>query len=197
MAQLTDDCFAFSGPLLRLEEMKRLIGDRISPVRETEFVPLHGACGRVTAADLKAPVNLPPFENSAVDGYAVRHADLNRDSDTRLRLSGRLTAGASARIGLGAAEAIRIFTGAAMPDGADTVFMQEDVRLEGDHVVVPKGLKLGSNRRIAGGGCVGRVSGFSGWNSHATAARGARGRAWFGGNCCPAAAQRCNFFDRQ
>ena len=107
MAQLTDDCFAFSGPLLRLEEMKRLIGDRISPVRETEFVALHGACGRVTAADLKAPVNLPPFDNSAVDGYAVRHADLNRDSDTRLRLSGRLTAGAPARIGLGAAEAIR------------------------------------------------------------------------------------------
>lgn len=150
MAQLTDDCFAFSGPLLRLEEMKRLIGDRISPVRETEFVALRGACGRVTAADLKAPVNLPPFDNSAVDGYAVRHADLNRDSDTRLRLSGRLTAGAPARIGLGAAEAIRIFTGAAMPGGADTVFMQEDVRLEGDHVVVPKGLKFGSNRRIAG-----------------------------------------------
>jgi molybdopterin molybdotransferase len=93
---------------------------------------------------------LPPFDNSAVDGYAVRHADLNRNSDTRLRLSGRLTAGAPVRIGLGAAEAIRIFTGAAMPDGADTVFMQEDVRLEGDHVVVPKGLNLGSNRRIAG-----------------------------------------------
>ena len=106
MAQLTDDCFAFSGPLLRLEEMKRLIGERISPVDETESVPLHGLCGRVTAADLKAPLNLPPFDNSAVDGYAVRHADLNRDSDTRLRLSGRLTAGASARVGLGAAEAM-------------------------------------------------------------------------------------------
>ncbi len=88
MAQLTDDCFAFSGPLLRLDEMKRLIGERISPIAEIESVPLHGACGRVTAADLKAPVNLPPFDNSAVDGYAVRHADLNRDSDTRLRLSG-------------------------------------------------------------------------------------------------------------
>jgi molybdopterin molybdotransferase len=150
MAQLTDDCFAFSGPLLRLDEMKRLIGERISPVAEIESVPLHGACGRVTAADLKAPVNLPPFDNSAVDGYAVRHADLNRDSDTRLRLSGRLTAGAQARMRLEAAQAIRIFTGAAMPEGADTVFMQEDVQLEGDHVIVPKGLKLGSNRRIAG-----------------------------------------------
>ncbi len=51
---------------------------------------------------------------------------------------------------LEAAQAIRIFTGAAMPEGADTVFMQEDVQLEGDHVIVPKGLKLGSNRRIAG-----------------------------------------------
>ena len=78
MAQLTDDCFAFSGPLLRLEDMNRLIVERISPVTETEFVPLGGARGRVTAVELKAPLGLPPFDNSAVDGYAVRHADLNR-----------------------------------------------------------------------------------------------------------------------
>ena len=76
MAQLTDDCFAFSGPLLRLDDMERLISERISPVAETERVPLHGARGRVVARDVNAPVNLPPFDNSAVDGYAVRHADL-------------------------------------------------------------------------------------------------------------------------
>ena len=52
MAQLTDDCFAFSGPLMRIEEMERLIGERIAPVAETERVPLHGARGRVTAADV-------------------------------------------------------------------------------------------------------------------------------------------------
>jgi molybdopterin molybdotransferase len=150
MAQLTDDCFAFSGPLLRLADMNRLITERISPVGEIESVPLRGAHGRVTAADVKAPVGLPPFDNSAVDGYAVRHADLNRDADTRLRVTGRLAAGAKASIELGPKEAIRIFTGAAMPKGADTVYMQEDVRPEDGHVIVPKGLKLGSNRRIAG-----------------------------------------------
>jgi molybdopterin molybdotransferase len=150
MAQLTDDCFAFSGPLLRLDDMERLIGERIAPVRETERVPLHGGRGRVAAFDVKAPVDLPPFDNSAVDGYAVRHADLSADGDTTLAVAGRLTAGARADIALKPGQAFRIFTGAAMPAGADTVFMQEDVKLAGDHVVVPSGLKRGANRRLAG-----------------------------------------------
>ena len=72
------------------------------------------------------------------------------DGDTKLVIAGRLAAGARADIALKPGQAIRIFTGAAMPAGADTVFMQEDVTVEGDHVVVPKGLKLGSNRRLAG-----------------------------------------------
>src|SRR5476651_2848916 len=93
MAQLTDDCFAFSGPLLPLSEMERLIGERVTPVAETERVPLRGARGRVTAADVKAPVDLPPFDNSAVDGYAVRHADLKPGGETKLSVAGRLTAG--------------------------------------------------------------------------------------------------------
>jgi molybdopterin molybdotransferase len=150
MAQLTDDCFAFSGPLLRLDDMERLIGERIKPVAETERVPLHGARARVAAFDVKAPVDLPPFDNSAVDGYAVRHADLDPDGDTVLTVAGRLTAGARADIALARGQAVRIFTGAAMPQGADTVFMQEDVKLDGDKVVVPRGLKLGANRRLAG-----------------------------------------------
>ena len=150
MAQLTDDCFAFSGPLLPLDDMERLIGERVAPVAETEQVPLRGACGRVTAADIKAPVDLPPFDNSAVDGYAVRHADLRADGDSPLTIAGRLTAGARAGIALKPGQAIRIFTGAAMPAGADTVFMQEDVTVDGDRVIVPKGLKRGSNRRLAG-----------------------------------------------
>jgi molybdopterin molybdotransferase len=150
MAQLTDDCFAFSGPLLRLDDMERLIGERIVPVVETERVPLHGARARVAACDVKAPVDLPPFDNSAVDGYAVRHADLRADGDTKLTVGGRLAAGARADIALNPGQAFRIFTGAAMPKGADTVFMQEDVKLEGDHVIVPSGLKLGANRRLAG-----------------------------------------------
>ena len=150
MAQLSDDCFAFSGPLLPLEEMERLIGERIAPVAGTEKVKLHGARGRVTAVDVKAPVDLPPFDNSAVDGYAVRHADLKRDGDTRLAIAGRLTAGARANLSVQPGQTVRIFTGAAMPKGADTVFMQEDVKVDRDHVVVPAGLKFGSNRRLAG-----------------------------------------------
>ena len=150
MAQLTDDCFAFSGPLLTLAEMERLIGERIAPVAETETVPLRGARGRISAADIVAPVDLPPFDNSAVDGYAVRHADLAVDSDTKLTIAGRLTAGVRADVPLGPRQAIRIFTGAAMPVGADTVFMQEDVTVDGDRVIVPKGLAAGANRRLAG-----------------------------------------------
>jgi molybdopterin molybdotransferase len=150
MAQLTDDCFAFSGPLLRLDDMERLIGERIAPVAETEKVPLHGARGRVLSNEVKAPVNLPPFDNSAVDGYAVRHADLRPDGDTTLTVAGRLTAGARESLLLKPGEAIRIFTGAAMPKDADTVFMQEDVTAEDGRVTVPKGLKLGANRRLAG-----------------------------------------------
>ncbi len=150
MAQLTDDCFAFSGRLMRLDEMERLIAERIAPVAEIERVPLAAAGGRVLAVDVIAPVSLPPFDNSAVDGYAVCHADIAADKETRLRVTGRIQAGAAATDPLAHGEAIRIFTGAPMPAGADTVFMQEDVRADDDHVIVPAGLKRGANRRLAG-----------------------------------------------
>jgi len=150
MAQLTDDCFAFSGALLSLPEMERLIVERITPVSESERVPLRGARGRIIAGDIVAPVDLPPFDNSAVDGYAVRHVDLDPGGATRLVVTGRLTAGARAETSLGPGQAIRIFTGAAMPSGADTVYMQEDVTTDGDDVTVTKGLPLGANRRLAG-----------------------------------------------
>jgi molybdopterin molybdotransferase len=130
--------------------MERLINERILPIAETERVPLHGARERVVAHDIIAPINLPPFDNSAVDGYAVRHADLHGDGETALPVSDRLTAGARANVSLKSGTAVRIFTGAAMPKGADTVFMQEDVTVEGNRVTVPKGLKLGANRRLAG-----------------------------------------------
>ena len=150
MAQLSDDCFAFSGPLLRLDDMEALIGERVAPVAGSERVLLSAARSRVTARDVIAPADLPPFDNSAVDGYAVRHADLKPDGDSRLAIAGRLTAGARAAPAIKPSEAVRIFTGAAMPEGADTVFMQEDVTVEGGRVIVPPGLKRGANRRLAG-----------------------------------------------
>ncbi|MEA2965925.1 MAG: molybdopterin molybdotransferase, partial [Alphaproteobacteria bacterium] len=150
MAQLTDDCFAFSGPLLPIADIERLIAERVQPVIETESVPLAAARGRVLAADITAPIDLPPFDNSAVDGYAVRHRDLAAQTETTLAVSGRLTAGSATARPIDAGQAIRIFTGAPMPAGADTVFMQEDVRAEADAVIVPAGLKPGANRRLAG-----------------------------------------------
>jgi molybdopterin molybdotransferase len=149
MAQLTDDCFAFSGPLMPIEEVERLIAERVTPVSEVEQVALAAALGRVLAADLVAPVDLPPFDNSAVDGYAVRHSDLT-ENETRLRVGQRVTAGSMAAEPIAAGEAIRIFTGAPMPAGADTVFMQEDVTIAGCDVLVPPGLKHGANSRAAG-----------------------------------------------
>jgi molybdopterin molybdotransferase len=149
MAQLSDDCFAFGGPLLAIDDVERLIAERVTPVAETETVSLKEARGRVLAADVIAPIDLPPFDNSAVDGYAVRHADLGKE-ETRLTIVDRLTAGRASAREIGAGEAIRIFTGAPMPQSADTVFMQEDVRVKGEAVVVPPGLKLGANRRLAG-----------------------------------------------
>ncbi len=150
MAQLSDDCFAFSGPLLPVAEAERLIGERVTPVAECEVVPLRQAAGRVLADDIIAPVNVPPFDNSAVDGYAVRASDLDPDGETRLHVAGRVTAGRAAAYALKAGEAVRIFTGAPMPVGANTVFMQEDCRVDGDAVIVPPGLKRGANRRFAG-----------------------------------------------
>jgi len=150
MAQLTDDCFAFSGPLLPVADAERVIGERVIPVAEIEQVSLKDAAKRVLAADIVAPVDLPPFDNSAVDGYAVRHADLAGEGETRLVIVDRLTAGRSAQRAVGKGEAIRIFTGAPMPAGADTVFMQEDVHTEDGSVIVPPGLKQGANRRLAG-----------------------------------------------
>jgi len=150
MAQLTDDCFAFSGPLLPVAEVERIISERVAPVAEVERVALDAAQGRVVARDVVAPIDLPPFDNSAVDGYAVRHADLDGKGETRLAVAERVTAGHAAARALAAGEAIRIFTGAPMPAGADTVFMQEDVQADDGAVVVPPGLKAGANVRRRG-----------------------------------------------
>jgi molybdopterin molybdotransferase len=150
MAQLSDDCFAFGGNLLPVERAAELMAQQVTPISETEVVALPQADTRVLVTDLVAPIPLPPFDNSAVDGYAVRHADVAARGETRLRVHDRLAAGQAAERAIGAGEAIRIFTGAPMPQGADTVYMQEDVQIDGDLVVLPPGLKRGANRRLAG-----------------------------------------------
>jgi molybdopterin molybdotransferase len=150
MAQLADDCFAFGGPMMSVDEAVRLITSRVAAVRETQTVALAEADGRILARDVAAPLPLPPFTNSAVDGYAMSSRDLPHRHEQAFPVSGRVQAGVSgqaARPG----HAVRIFTGAPMPEGTDTVFMQEDVRLEEPgKVVLPAGLKAGANVRPAG-----------------------------------------------
>ncbi len=149
MAQLSDDCFAFGGPLLSVEAAQALITERVPPLPGAAPLPLRQALGRVLAADVVAPLPLPPFFNTAVDGYAFRHADLASGGETVLRLAGRVAAGQEA-VPLGPGEAARVFTGAPMPPGADTVLMQEDARLQDATLLVPPGLKPGANARPAG-----------------------------------------------
>jgi molybdopterin molybdotransferase len=151
MAQLSDDCFAFGGPLMAIEEAVAIIAARVTAVQDIETVPLAEADGRILAGDLRAPLPLPPFTNAAVDGYAVASADLPSGAERSFSVKGRIPAGSSAAESIGPGEAVRIFTGAPMPVGADTVFMQEDVRLGADgKVVLPAGLRPGANVRPAG-----------------------------------------------
>lgn len=150
MAQLSDDCFAFGGPMLSVEEAVAIIASRVKAVGETEAVSLVDADGRILARDVAAPLPLPPFTNSAVDGYAVLSGELPRDNERAFPISGRVQAGAVAAAAQ-TGHAVRIFTGAPMPEGTDTVFMQEDVRIDDvGRVVLPAGLRAGANVRPAG-----------------------------------------------
>ncbi len=150
MAQLKDDCFAFGGELMPLGDALALLRQRLTTVTMLEPIPLRSALGRILAEDIVSPRNVPPHDNSAVDGYAVYFDDLNADRETRLPVGGRVAAGHPLGRPANHGEAVRIFTGAPMPDGMDTVFMEEDCSAEAGVVVLPHGLKRGANRRKRG-----------------------------------------------
>ena len=116
---------------------------------ETESLSLSRSHGRVLACDVVASMPLPPFGNSAMDGYAFRHADL-QGPETTLRLVGEQFAGPAVDIAVGAGECVRITTGAPLPAGADTVVIKENARLDDGHVVVPGHTVAGANIRHAG-----------------------------------------------
>src|SRR5262245_50938614 len=149
MVQLSDDCFAVGSALMTVEDAVALLHERLPVIAGVETISIASGDGRIAAEDCFAQSDLPPFANSAVDGYAVRHADLAPEGETVLRVSGRLAAGAT-HSESAAKSAVRVFTGAPMPKGADTVFMQEDVERDGDLVTLPAGLRKGSNMRPAG-----------------------------------------------
>ncbi len=119
---------------------------RLLPVEELDLAQ---ASFRVLATDLIAPRAVPGFANSAMDGYAVRHADLAPAGPTRLPVMGVVLAGSVHPGPLPPGAALRITTGAALPDGADTVVIKEQARLDGDNVEVPAGVKRGTNVRAA------------------------------------------------
>jgi molybdopterin molybdotransferase len=153
MAQLSQDCFASGAPILSVEDAVAAITARFRSVEGVETVPLVEADGRVLAENLIATLQLPPFTNSAVDGYAVRGQDMPAANGAArpFRVTGRLQAGSAAASPIAAGEAVRIFTGAPLPEGADTVFMQEDVRVdEAGRALLPAGLERGANVRPAG-----------------------------------------------
>jgi len=148
MAQLKDDCFAFGGELRSVDSALEILKDRIVPVTGTQFVSLRGALGRILAEDITSARDVPPHDNSAVDGYAVFFDDLADDGETRLPVTGRVAAGHPLDRPARRGEAIRIFTGAPMPTGMDTIFMDEDCQIEDGVVQLPWGLKQGANRRL-------------------------------------------------
>jgi molybdopterin molybdotransferase len=127
-----------------------VIADSYQPVAGIETVALTDALGRVLAGDITAPIAVPAADNSAVDGYAFRHADLASSHAATLQVIGIAAAGHpySGRVNTG--EAARIFTGAVIPDGADTVVPQENVTACADAVTIPAGPRPGDNLRLAG-----------------------------------------------
>lgn len=147
-----DDCFLHDGDRMRHAQALELLKERVVPAAEPGIVPLDKAAGRIAAEPIAAPRPIPSTDNSAIDGYAFAHADYVKHEGT-LRVSRRIAAGDPAGQSLDPETAARIFTGAVMPDGADTIAMQEDVMvipgLE-EHVSIPPGLKAGANCRKAG-----------------------------------------------
>jgi molybdopterin molybdotransferase len=150
MAQLTDDCFAFGGKLISLPEARHLIAERFACVCGAEPVALFEADGRVLVEDLVAGLDVPAADNSAVDGYAVHFDDLHPRQETVLAVSGRVAAGHPLQGVVPRGHAARVFTGALMPAGVDTVIMQEDCVIEGSQVRIRPGIRRGANRRLVG-----------------------------------------------
>jgi molybdopterin molybdotransferase len=137
---------------LPVDRARAFIREFLTPVTTVERLHVRAALDRVLAADITSPLDVPGHDNSAMDGWAVRFADVQPAAPTPLRRIGTSYAGRPFEGELGAGETVRIFTGAVMPRGADTVVMQERARETQDGAVVAPGAvtKAGQNRRFAG-----------------------------------------------
>jgi molybdopterin molybdotransferase len=152
--KLADDCFFHDKDRLPHGEALAILRSRVRPVVETEEVTLDSAAGRYLAEAIVAPRPIPAHDNAAVDGYSFAHASYDKAEGTRFKVVGEASAGHPFAAVPPPQGGVRIFTGAVMPSGHDTVAMQEYVGVEeqeGDwFATVPGGLKQGANRRLAG-----------------------------------------------
>ncbi len=136
---------------LSARHVNNFLAQLVQPVREQETLPLMQAHGRILAQDVVSPISVPPHDNSAMDGYALRGTELMSDRPTPFTVVGTAFAGAAWQGTIHAGECVRIMTGAIMPAGLDTVAPQELVKTEGETVHIPPGLlQAGDNRRLLG-----------------------------------------------
>lgn len=150
MRPLRNDCFALPQGVhwTPVDEALELLRDRLKPITATQMLPLAQASGRIAARDVTAERANPPLPNTAVDGYGF--AGGRKEGTHRLPLmQGRAAAGDAPTV-VPSGHAIRVLTGAALPGGVDTVVLQEDVSIEGAHVLFQGALKQGANARRAG-----------------------------------------------
>ena len=129
---------------------REVIAQFLSPISTVERVAVRAALGRVLAADVISPVDVPSHDNSAMDGYALRFTDLKTDGKVTLKIAGSSFAGVPYQGAIKAGEAVRIMTGGVVPAGADTIVMQEHVEAKDGQVRVGGGHKKGQNLRKAG-----------------------------------------------
>ena len=135
---------------LPIADARRTMLDAVRPVTGWESIPLSDALGRVLDRDVVAPFDVPAHDNCAMDGYALRAADLAPAGGTRLTVVGTALAGKAFSGSVGAGQAVRVMTGAVLPPGADLVVPQESTHAEGDTVEFPAGARVGQNVRRAG-----------------------------------------------
>jgi molybdopterin molybdotransferase len=153
-AKLINDCFVLDKDRLPHHEALRILKSRVKPVTGTERVLLAEATGRFLAELIVAPRPIPAHDNAAVDGYAFAACSYDPEKGASLKIAGMAAAGHPFADPVPGGSTIRIFTGAVMPAGLDTVVMQEDVHIEERNGAfwahIPPGLKAGANRRLAG-----------------------------------------------
>jgi molybdopterin molybdotransferase len=149
-------CIAGYDPnALPVAQAQAFIARLVPRVDVAESVAIRSALGRVLAADVVSPISVPAHDNSAMDGYALRGADLAADAPTTLRVVGdtAFAGGAATGTAIARGECVRIMTGAVMPAGLDTVVPQEFTKRadQDTHITVPQGVvRPGDNRRLAG-----------------------------------------------